>query len=313
MSIIFIGTPEFAVPSLRGLAEAGYEISAVITQPDRPAGRGRQTKVSPVKEVAMDLRLPVLQPQSLRDEPVIEQISELRPEVMAAVAYGQILRPEFLAIAPKGVVNVHPSLLPRYRGASPIQSAILSGDDITGVTIMLMDAGMDSGPILAQEEVTIEADDTGGSLSGKLADIGARLLTDTLRSWLKGAIQPQAQDATKATVTGLLKKVDGVIDWTRPTTQISRQVRAFNPWPGSYTRLAGERLNIWRALPLNDDLRLTPGQVVPVTDGARDVPIAVSTGDGLLGLVEVQREGRKRVAAADFARGVPGLIGSRLG
>jgi methionyl-tRNA formyltransferase len=147
----------------------------------------------------------------------------------------------------------------------------------------------------------------------KLADIGARLLADTLRSWLNDAVQPQAQDATKATVTGLLKKDDGVIDWTRPAAQISRQVRAFNPWPGSYTRLAGEKLNIWRALPLDNDGRSTPGQVVAVTNGPRDIPIAVSTGDGLLGLVEVQREGRKRVPAADFARGVPGLIGSRLG
>ena len=313
MSIIFIGTPEFAVPSLRRLAAAGHDIRAVITQPDRPAGRGRQMRASPVKEAALELGLMILQPTSLRDEAVLERMRGIQPEVMAAVAYGQILRPEVLAIAPKGVVNVHPSLLPRYRGPSPIQSAILSGDDVTGVTIMLMDAGTDSGPVLAQQEVAIEAEDTGGSLSGQLADVGARLLADTLRSWLDGEVTPAPQDDDQATATRLLRKEDGLIDWTQSAAQISRQVRAFNPWPGSFTRFAGEKLNIWQALPVEGSHALNPGEVVALPSGPAGAPIAVTTGDGLLVPVEVQREGRKRVAAADFARGARGVIGTRLG
>jgi methionyl-tRNA formyltransferase len=313
MSIIFIGTPEFAVPSLRHLSESGYRISAVVTQPDRPAGRGRTTRATPVKEAALELGLAVLQPTTLRDEAEIERISALHPEAMVAVAYGQILRPDFLAIAPRGVVNVHPSLLPRYRGASPIQSAILSGDDITGVTIMLMDAGMDSGPVLAQQEAAIVADDTGGSLSEKLADVGARVLTVTLRDWLDGSLQPQPQDESKATVTRLLSKDDGLIDWSESAVQISRQVRAFDPWPGSYTTLGGEKLIIWRALPVDDDGSSTPGEVAELARGTTDVRIAVGTGDGMLELVDVQREGRNRVSAADFARGTRNLVGSRVG
>ena len=313
MSIIFIGTPEFAVPALRHLAGSGFRISAVITQPDRPAGRGRTTRASPVKEAALELGLEVLQPATLRDEAEIQRISALYPEAMVAVAYGQILRPGFLAIAPRGVVNVHPSLLPRYRGASPIQSAILSGDDITGVTIMLMDAGMDSGPVLAQQEVAIAADDTGGSLSGKLADLGAQLLTATLRDWLDGRLQPQPQDESMATVTRLLSKDDGLIDWSESAVQISRQIRAFDPWPGSYTAIGGEKLIVWRGLPVDDDRSSSPGEVVELTPGPTGARIAVGTGDGMLELVDVQQEGRKRVSAADFARGTRDLIGSRLG
>jgi len=313
MSIIFIGTPEFAVPSLRRLAGSGYRISAVVTQPDRRAGRGRSTRASPVKKAALELGIEVLQPATLRDKGEIERIAALHPEVMAAVAYGQILRPDVLAIAPRGVVNVHPSLLPRYRGASPIQSAILSGDDVTGVTIMLMDARMDSGPVLAQQKVAIETNDTGGTLSARLADVGAQLLSDALRAWLDGDVQAQAQDESKATVTRLLSKDDGRIDWSESAVQISRQVRAFDPWPGSYTTLRGEKLIIWRGLPVEDGQSSNPGELLELTGQPTNPRIAVATGDGMLELLDVQREGRKRVSAADFARGTRDLVGSRLG
>jgi len=313
MSIIFIGTPDFAVPSLRRLAGSGYRISAVVTQPDRRAGRGRSTRASPVKKAALELGIEVLQPATLRDKGEIERIAALHPEVMVAVAYGQILRPDVLAIAPRGVVNVHPSLLPRYRGASPIQSAILSGDDVTGVTIMLMDARMDSGPVLAQQKVAIETNDTGGTLSARLADVGAQLLSDALRAWLDGDVQAQAQDESKATVTRLLSKDDGRIDWSESAVQISRQVRAFDPWPGSYTTLRGEKLIIWRGLPVEDGQSSNPGELLELTGQPTNPRIAVATGDGMLELLDVQREGRKRVSAADFARGTRDLVGSRLG
>lgn len=313
MSIVFIGTPAFAVPSLIHLAASGYEISAVITQPDRPAGRGRTTTASPVKRAALELGIEVLQPATLRDAAEIEKISALRPEAIVAVAYGQILRPAFLEIAPRGVVNVHPSLLPRYRGASPIQSAILSGDDVSGVTIMLMNAGMDSGPVLAQEQVAIEADDTGGSLSAKLAEVGAPLLSATLAAWLDGKLQPEPQDESKATTTRLLSKDDGLIDWAESAVQISRQIRAFDPWPGSYTTLAGGKLIIWRGVRVDDVQRSSPGELVELASQTPSARIAVATGDGTLELIEVQREGRTRVSAIDFARGARNLIGSRLG
>lgn len=310
MRIIFIGTPEFAVPSLRRLAESGYEISAVITQPDRPAGRGRKTRSSPVKEAALEMGLAVLQPPTLRHQAETQRISDLQPEAMVAVAYGQILRPDFLAIAPRGVINVHPSLLPKYRGASPIQSAILAGDDVTGVTIMLMDAGMDSGPILAQETAVIDATDTGGSLSARLADHGAQLLATTLFAWMGGRIPAMPQDDALATVTRTLNKDDGRIDWTRSAAQIERQIRAYDPWPGSYTSLGGDAVFIWRAALNTDGDRSVPGEIRSIEGGAR---IGVSTGDGLLELLEVQREGRNRVSAAEFARGARELIGSHLG
>jgi len=318
MAIIFIGTPAFAVPSLRRLAAEGHTISAVITQPDRPAGRGRRPRLSAVKLAAQELGLPVLQPESLRAAEVLEQVRALAPECAVAVAYGQILRREFLEIPRRGVVNVHPSLLPRYRGASPIPAAILAGDDETGVTIMLMDTGMDSGPILAQRRHPIDPEDTAGSLSEKLAVMGADLLAETLPRWLRGEIEPRPQDESLATKTSLLRKEDGEIDWTRPAVEIWRQVRACNPWPGAYTTVAGELLHIWRAWPLAGLAGGEPGTVVLLTREQRAAvpsapPFAVQTGDGLLAVREAQRAGRRALPADEFLRGMPGLAGMRLG
>jgi len=319
MSIVFIGTPAFAVPALRRLVADGHSISAVVTQPDRPAGRGRQPRSSPVKLTAAELSLPVLQPASLREPKAVEQIRSLAPGVMVTVAYGQILRPELLEIPLRGVLNLHPSLLPRHRGPTPIPAAILAGDKITGVSIILMDAGMDSGPILAQCEHPIEASDTAGSLNDKLSVLSADLLAETLPRWMAGRITPEPQDDHLATKTPLLRKKDGAIDWSRSAVEIWRQVRAYNPWPGAFTEAGGAMLHIWRAWPLPNANAEAPGLVVALDAEQRSglphpasAAFGVETGEGLLAPLEVQRAGRRTLSAAEFLRGAPGLIGTRL-
>lgn len=313
MSIVFIGTPDFAVPSLRRLAADGFEISAVLTQPDRPAGRGRPRSPSPIAVVARELRIPVLKPPSLRDQDAVSQLAALEPEAIATVAYGQILRKEILDIPPRGVLNVHPSLLPRWRGPSPVPAAILAGDEITGVTIMLMDPGMDTGPILNQVEHPIDDSDSAGTLLEKLAEIGAGLLSGTMRRWLDGEIEPQPQNDARATTCALLKKEDGRIDWSLSAVDIWRRVRAYNPWPGAFTTLNGEILHIWQATPLLGQTA-EPGLVVgPSADLTTDAAFSIGTGDGLLAVIEAQRSGRRALPSADLLRGMPALIGSRLG
>lgn len=314
MSIVFIGTPEFAVPSLRRLAEAGYDISAVVTQPDRPGNRGRLTPPA-VKVAAEELGLPVLQPETLRDEAVVDQLRSLAPEVIVLAAYGQILRKNVLDIAPKGVLNVHASLLPRWRGASPISAAILAADEETGATIMLMDAGMDTGPVLARRATPIGPHDTTGDLTARLADLGAELLIETLPRWLAAELDPQPQDESLATVTRLIRKQDGEIDWSRRATDIWRAVRAYNPWPGAQTALDGDRVTVWRAWPLAVHAG-EPGTIIALPDDAppegAGAAFAVQTGDGALAVLELQRAGKRALSSAEFLRGAPGLIGRRF-
>jgi methionyl-tRNA formyltransferase len=317
MSIVFIGTPEFAVPSLRRLARDGFEITAVITQPDRATGRHRNRLTPPpVKEAALELGLSVRQPASLRDPAIVAELRALQPEAMVVVAYRQILRQEVLDIPPRGVINVHGSLLPKYRGASPIAAAILAGDAETGVSIMVMDAGMDTGPVLAQRRAPITPHDTTGSLSTRLADLGAELLAGTLPRWLAGEIEPMAQDNSHATTTKLIRKDDGAIDWSLPAADIWQRVRAYNPWPGAYTALDGEQITIWRAWPFGAGSGEPPGTIVglpPEVPGeTSDAAFAVQTGAGVLAVIELQRAGRRSVTSAEFARGAPGLIGKRL-
>ena len=316
MSIVFIGTPDFAVPSLRRLVADGHVITAVITQPDRPAGRGRRLAPPPVKVAAEELALAVLQPPSLRDASQLNAILVLHPEAIVAVAYGQILRQELLDIPPRGVLNLHPSLLPSRRGASPIAGAILAGDDETGVSIMLMDAGMDSGPLLAQRRVPIGPLDTTGTLNTSLAEIGADLLSETLPRWLAGEIDPQSQDNSRATITRLIRKKDGAIDWHLSAVEIWHRVRAYTPWPGAATRLTGETLLIRQAWPVDAASGRPPGTVVAlpqnVPPAARAAAFAVQTGDGLLAVLELQRAGRRTLYSADFARGMTGIIGQHL-
>lgn len=320
MTIVFLGTPEFAVPSLRRLYDAGIEIAAVYTQPDRPAGRGRHPTASAVKRAALELGLPLRQPESLRDPATHTDLASLRPDVGVGVAYGQYLDQTVREIPAKGVINVHPSLLPRHRGASPIPAAILAGDTETGVTIMLMDAGMDSGPILAQRSIPIDDADTAATLMNKLAPIAADLLTDTLPRWLNDEIPPQPQDHSLATQAPLLKKRQGQIDWSLPASRIWRQVRAYNPWPSVYTTIDERRLHIWEAWPLPGGcsapgtvLTLSEQQLSALPPGADRGAFGVCTGEGVLAVLTAQREGRRALPAGDFLRGMRDFIGRRLG
>lgn len=316
MAIVFIGTPAFAVPALQRVVAAGYEVSAVFTQPDRPAGRGR-TKTPPVvKAAAEELGLPVYQPASLKEGGVIDQIRALAPELIVGVAYGQLIVPQVLAIPPKGVLNVHPSLLPRWRGASPVAAAIAAGDEETGVTIMLMDEGLDSGAILSQTERAISDTDTTGSLTAALAEEGAELLAQTLPRWLAGEIDPQPQDESVAMVCRRLRKADGLIDWTQTATEIWRQVRAYNPWPGAHSSLDGATMSFWRAWPLDTGSGEPPGTVMAAPNdlpaAAEGAAFAVQTGHGALAVLEAQRAGKRSLGSAELLRGMPDLIGRRF-
>ncbi len=322
MRVVFMGTPEFALPSLRALVEGGYNIVGVYTRPDRLAGRGRALTPPAVKTAALDYGLPVFQPPGLRRPEAAEELASLRPDVIVVCAFGVILRQPVLDIPAKGVLNVHPSLLPRHRGASPIAAAILAGDEQTGVTIMLMDPGMDTGPILSQRAISISPWDTSGSLGERLAEVGAELLPEVLPRWLADEIEPQPQDDSLASQCSLLRKEDGAIDWNLPAIDIWRQVRAFNPWPGAFTTLAEQTLLIWEAWPLSVGSAGEPGAVLPLTPDQRQMlppeagekeALAVQTGEGLLAVLRLQRAGRRSLAAAEFIRGQRDLFGRRLG
>ncbi len=321
MAIVFIGTPDFSVPCLRVLVARGHQIAAVVTQPDREAGRGRHVTPPALKIAALELGLKVMQPATLRVPDAVAEIAALKPELILTVAYGQILRQDILDIPARGILNLHPSLLPRWRGPSPIPAAIISGDRETGVSVILMDAGMDSGPLLAQRSSPIEPEDSAGSLSQRLAGIGAELLADTVTRWLGHEVDPVPQDAVSATTCPLLRKEDGVIDWSRPADHIWRQVRAHNPWPGAYTALDGELLHIWEAWSVPAALTTELGTVLQLTDeqrgglpkGPAGASLGVQTGEGLLVPLRLQRAGHRALGAADFVRGMPGMVGRRLG
>ena len=309
--LVFMGSPEFAVPSLEALLRAGHTVAAVYTQPDRPAGRGRTLTPSPVKAAALAHDLPVYQPERLR-RVASDELAALEPEVIVVVAYGLLLPQRVLDIPPRGCINVHPSLLPRHRGASPIAGAVLAGDPETGVTIMQMDAGMDTGPILLQERVIVDPKDTTGTLTERLAPISAELLVRTVDGWLQGQITPQPQDDAQATLTRLITKEDGLLDWTRNAAELARAVRAYQPWPGAFSHWRGQTLKVLEAaaLPPTGE-NAAPGQVVSLP-GKRGPAVGVQTGDGVLGLVRVQLEGRKAVTGEEFLRGARDFAGGRL-
>lgn len=305
---IFMGTPEFAVPTLRALA-ARHEVVGVVTQPDRPAGRGRTLTASPVKELALSLGLHIFQPRKVSDPTAVERLADWQPEVIVVAAFGQILPSTVLELPPHGCLNIHGSLLPCYRGAAPISAAILAGDEKTGVTIMLMDKGLDTGPILAQAEMAIGPRDTTGSLTTELAQLGAQLLIDTLPAWLEGRIAPQHQDDDQATYCRPLRKEDGRLDWSRPAAHLDRQVRACQPWPGTYTHWQGQRLKVLRVHPRPKVFASgMMGQVVELEPG-----IGVVTGQGALELLEVQLAGKKPMDIEVFFHGQRDFVGSRLG
>lgn len=308
MRIVFMGTPEFAVPSLERLVLNQYRVVAVYTQPDRPAGRGRILVSPPVKELALRLGLPVVQPVSLKPAEEVALLAELKPDIIVVAAFAQILPQSVLDIPAYGCINIHPSLLPRHRGASPVAAAILAGDKFSGVSIMLLEAGMDTGPILARAAIPVSPQDNTGSLTEKLSFIAASLLQETLTGWLKHEIVPQPQNEAEATYFARVNKEEGEVDWGLPTVEIWRRVRAFNPWPGSYTRWRGKRLKIIEAMPVTGESEAGRVLVLP---GPEAVP-GVGTGDGVLGLLRVQLEGKREMSAADFVRGQRDFIGALL-
>ncbi len=307
---VFMGTPQFAATVLESLLQSPCQVVAVYTRPDKPAGRGHQVVSSPVKSLALAHRIPVVQPETLKSDEAVETLAGFRPELIIVAAYGFILPARVLALPRFACLNVHPSLLPRHRGPSPVANAILCGDEFTGVTIMLMDSGMDTGPILAQEEVGISDTDTTGSLSTRLADVGARLLLVTLPGWLSGDLRPQVQDENSATYSTAIGSEDGEIDWRLPAVDVWRRVRAYNPWPGCYTWWEGRRLKIHEAVPVDGRTAGEPGKVI----GPEGKPgVGVITGNGILGLKHLQLEGKRSMSVDDFVRGKGHFIGSVLG
>ncbi len=306
-----MGTPQFAVPSLQALVREGYEVVAVYTQPDKRAGRGQRPASSPVKQLASSLGMEVVQPDRLKDAAVVERLRGFRPDLIVVAAFGKILPPEVLTMPRFGCLNVHPSLLPRHRGPSPVAAAILSGDAVTGVTIMLLDEGVDSGPILSQREVPILEDDTRESLTARLAEAGAQLLIETIPLWIEGKIVPEAQDEGRASYSSALDRGAAEIDWRLPAVELWRRIRAFHPWPGSYTWWRGRRLKVLKAVPLDTDLSAGAGEVVALPQGS-PAAVGVGTGGGILGLIVVQPEGKRQMSAEEFVRGHRDFIGSIL-
>ena len=304
MKLVFAGTPEFAAVSLEALLAARHEVTLVLTQPDRPAGRGLKPQPSAVKQVALRRGLPVFQPASLKDPQAQSAIAAERPDAMVVAAYGLLLPPAVLDLPPRGCLNVHASLLPRWRGAAPIQRALLAGDAETGITIMQMDQGLDTGAILSRESLAIAPNDTTGTLHDRLAALGARLLVKTLAE----NPSPQPQDSAAATYAARIRKQEAEIDWSKPAAEIERQVRAFNPAPGASTRLDGAVLKIWRA-----SVESAVRGVAGVVSSADPAGIVVNCGVGALRVVELQRAGGKRLGAQAFLSGVRLAAGSRLG
>ena len=310
MRVIFMGTPEFAVPSLERLILNHYQVVAVYTQPDKPAGRGRSLVSPPLKRAALTWELPVMQPVSLKRPEVMAQLAGFQPDVIVVAAFGQILPQSVLDIPRYGCINIHPSLLPRFRGVSPIAAAILAGDEFTGVSIMLMDKGLDTGPVLARAQISISAQDTTGSLTAKLSLVAAQLLLEVLSCWLRGELTPQPQNEAEATYSGMLSKEEGEIDWHLSAVEIWRRVRAFQPWPGCYTRWQGKQLKVIETVPLPEEGTLKVGQVIALSkEGAA---FGVKTGDGILGVLKVQLEGKRAMPADEFLRGQRQFTGAIL-
>ena len=296
MRLIFLGTPAFAVPTLEAVVRAGHEVAAVLTQPDRPRGRGQNAAASPVKETALELGLTVYQPERVRRLEAVEYLREIGCDAMVVVGYGQIIPQMVIDLAPLGIINVHASLLPKYRGAGPIQWAILRGETRTGVTTMRIDAGLDTGDMLMKAETEIGPDENAIELGRRLAVMGADLLVETLEGLRAGTIVPEKQDDAQATLAPLLKKEDGAIDWTESAWAIHNRVRGLQPWPGAQTSFRGTPLHLWKTRNPAAGSG-APGRLVSLK------PLVVACGEGFLEVVEVQLEGRKRISAADFANG----------
>jgi methionyl-tRNA formyltransferase len=310
MRLVFMGTPDFATASLEALLRSDDSVIGIVTQPDRPKGRGHILTPSPVKLLALRDQIPLLQPLKMKDPEFLQALAGWEPDLIVVAAYGRILPPAILSFPPRGCINVHASLLPKYRGAGPIQWAIINGETETGITTMLMDEGMDTGAMLLQKAIPITPDDTAGTLSSHLAELGGRLLVETITRLKAGTLVPQPQDALRATLAPLLKKEDGMIDWTLPAMVLANRVRGLSPWPGAYTNVVGgESWTIWKVLALPGPITQPPGMIVAVT---REV-IHVATGDGVLAITELQPANSRRMAASRYLAGHPVAVGLQLG
>ena len=310
MRVIFMGTPTSVIPALERLCRMPeVDVVAAVTPPDRERGRGRRSEPPPVKEAALRMAVPVLQPDTLRSQAVQDQLAGLDPDVIVVVAYGKLLPKPVLDLPPHGCLNLHPSLLPRHRGPSPVATAILEGDDVTGISLMLLDEGMDTGPVIAQREYALTGEETARELTDTLFHAGADLLTESLGPWTRGELQAQPQDDAHATVSRKLERAYGLANWALPAETLSRQCRAYAPWPGLYTQWEGKTLKLLEVSVLpGDGQRYELGQVV--SDGPDAV--AAVTGDGLLGLSRLQLEGRRAVTAREFLAGYPDFVGAYL-
>ncbi|HIX52430.1 MAG TPA: methionyl-tRNA formyltransferase [Candidatus Lachnoclostridium stercoripullorum] len=308
MRIVFMGTPDFSVPALEALVEGGHEVVAAITQPDKPKGRGKAVLMTPVKEKAMELGIPVYQPVKVREPEFVEKLRQMEPDAIVVVAFGQILPKSILEIPRYGCVNIHASLLPKYRGAAPIQWAVIDGERESGVTTMFMNEGLDTGDMLEKEAVTLDPKETGGSLHDKLSAIGGRLILSTLKGLEDGTLKGTPQTDEGTCYAKMLKKSLGDIDWTMDAAAIERLIRGLNPWPSAYTCLHGKTLKIWDGDVLGREYGVEPGTVAEV---AKD-RLVVQTGQGSLAIRSLQLEGKKRMDAGDFLRGYAVEAGTRL-
>lgn len=308
MRIVFMGTPDFSVPVLEALLESSHDVAAVFSQPDKPKGRGGRIEQTPVKKAALKGRIPVYQPEKVRDPESVSIIRDLKPDVIVVVAFGQLLPREILDIPPYGCINVHASLLPKLRGAAPIQWAVINGEAKTGITTMYMAEKLDAGDMLLKEEVKIGPEETGGSLHDKLSALGGSLLLKTLSQLEKGTAVRVKQDESQSTYAGMLKKELGKLDFTKSAKELERLIRGCNPWPSAYTSLEGRTLKIWKACVEEWDSNSQPGQIVKVEKEA----FLVQTGQGILAVRELQLEGKKRMSAENFLRGFSLLEGTCL-
>jgi methionyl-tRNA formyltransferase len=327
MRVIFMGTPHFAVPALEALAASappgkvwasGLDIVGIFTRPDKPAGRGRALAVSPVKEYALSCGMPVYQPGPLRAPEALALLHRLAPDLIVVAAFGQILPPAVLNLPRHSCVNLHASLLPRHRGAAPIAAAILADDAETGITLMEMEEGLDTGPIIAARALPIRADETAGELTERLAQLGAKLLVDTLPQWLAGSIAPTPQDAAHVTTTRLLRKADARVNWSRPAAEVARLVRAYTPAPGAFTTWQGRQLKLLRVREMGagrpPDAPTDPGTVFLAPAATPGAPVLTcACGQGAVALEVIQLEGKRALPAAEFLRGHGAIVGARLG
>nr|WP_076778676.1 methionyl-tRNA formyltransferase [Lachnoclostridium phocaeense] len=308
MRVIFMGTPDFSVGTLEALVQAGHEVVLAVTQPDKPKGRGGKMQYTPVKEKALEYDIPVFQPVKVREKSCVEKLDSYKADVMVVVAFGQILPKEILELTPYGCINVHASLLPKYRGAAPIQWSIIDGETVTGVTTMQMDEGLDTGDMLLKTEVPLEPDETGGSLHDKLSAAGAKLCVETLKALEEKTVTPEKQGETPTKYARMLDKELGKIDWTKDAASIERLVRGLNPWPSAYTSWEGKTMKIWSAEVVDRESKAPCGTVAEVTK----TDFSVQTGKGLLKVTELQIPGKKRMAADAFLRGYKMETGTLL-